>query len=114
MAAAMADGGGGRGFAFDESSDYYQPGFVQGAPTAVSGGPDGESVLGALWSGGGEVRGQVEAAMKSAHPEQLAPKAKAWDNAFNEVNGNVNTLSGVISTLFSSWSGDDADAARKV
>lgn len=106
-----ADGGGSSGPGFDPGSKYYDPGVVDTQCVAFRGSADGESVWGALWSGGGGTRGAVEDAMKAANPAGLSQKAALWDSAFDDVAGYTNSLNSIYSQISGAWSGDDADQA---
>jgi hypothetical protein len=106
-----ADSGGSSGPGFDPGSKYYDPGVVDTQCVAFRGSADGESVWGALWSGGGGTRGAVESAMKAANPAGLTQKAALWDSAFDDVAGYTNALDSIYSKISSAWSGDDADQA---
>lgn len=109
-----ADGGGSSGPGFNPGSKYYDPGLVDTQCVAFRGSAAGESVWGALWSGGGGTRGAVEGAMKAANPAGLTEKAALWDSAFDDVAGYTNTLNSVYSQISSAWSGDDADQALEI
>ena len=113
-----SDGGGGSGGAFDgtqydTNAAWYNPGTLPDAGN-VADGPEGEGFWSAAWSGGGEVHGKVEDAMKAAQPDGLKPKAEAWTNASTDINGYLTKLSSVWSKVGGAWSGDDYDQAHQI
>src|SRR5579875_1956167 len=112
---AIPDGGAGASGApgFDPGSRYYNPGEVDTSCPALQGGVSGESLLSALWSGGGGTRSAVESAMKAANPDGLTTKAAAWDAAMSDVDGYTGKLAGAYQLLRGAWQGDDADQAMQ-
>lgn len=108
---AIPDSGGSSGPGFNPASKYYDAGVVDNSCVSFSGGASGESLISALWSGGGATRSAVESAMKAANPDGLTAKAGLWDSAFDDVAGYTNTLNQAYSQIAGAWSGDDADQA---
>ena len=123
-----ADGGGGDGF---PHTQYYDPGEIHGGGAGQTGsGPQAESLasnLGhdamlaiaplptlILGGGGGDVRAEVEKAMKASNPDGLKQKAQVWSQVSTKASSYSSTLSGSISKITGAWEGDDADQAFQI
>lgn len=100
---------------FDQGSSDYDPGNIVGATCLGTGGQqEGEGVMSALWSGGGDMRGKVEGAMKAADPGQLTARAEQWWKASEALQSHSQKMRAIRAKLSGAWEGEDADAAMKV
>jgi hypothetical protein len=125
--ARTPDGGGSDGF---PHTSYYDPGEIHGGGSGDGGsGPSAESglsnalhdvmvvampVSALLGGGGGDVRSEVEKAMKGSNPDGLKAKAQIWSQVSTKASGYSTKLSGAISKITGAWEGDDADQATKI